>query len=368
MLKIRYMINKVPFDPIRPFDLPVLPPSFDYKDSRFTELRVKARVELAELKAYSLDMPNQLLLLSPAILKESIASSGVENINTTMMNVLENQLFPEQEQRPADKEVLRYKNAVVEGFETQKKYSLSTRTIIEMHKTLLTNSPGQYRKEGVKIENSSTKETVYTPPVMGKIDSLLGNLENFMNQEDDIDPLIKASIIHYQFEAIHPFNDGNGRTGRILMVLYLLKNDLLHFPTLYISGYILKNRPEYYRLLLNITKDQNWNEYIEFMLNGFYLQAKETKILLFKIRSEYERFKNDLKTNHRNMYNSVDLVDALFAYPIITAAKLSDEVGCTWETASNYLKALRRAEVLSDKKVGKYHFYVNKKLVEILYS
>lgn len=358
----------MPFNPLRPYNLPALPPKFDYKDSKFTELRINARVELAELKAYSVDMPNQLLLLSPAILKESIASSGVENINTTMMNVLENQLFPEQDQRPQDKEVLRYKDAVIEGFNSLSTYSLATRTILDIHKNLLTDSPGRYRNNGVQIQNNKTKEIIYTPPEAAKIHDLLNNLESFLHQNDEIDPLIKASIIHYQFEAIHPFNDGNGRTGRILMVLFLLKKDLLHFPTLYISGYILKNRDEYYRLLLNITKDQNWTEYIEFMLTGFYLQAKETKNLLFRIKMEYASFKEVLKTQHKNIYNAIDLVDTLFAFPIITAAKLAERVGCTWETASTYLKTLKKAGLMSDKKMGKYHFYVNNKLIEILHA
>ncbi len=362
------MTSRIPFDPLRPYNLPLLPPTFDYKDSKFTELRVKARVELAELKAYSTDMPNQLLLLSPTILKESIASSGVENINTTMMNVLENQLFSEQEQRPQDKEVLRYKDAVIEGFKSLDKYSLATRTIINIHKNLLTDSPGKYRSHAVQIQNNITKEIVYTPPEARRIHELLNNLENFLHQNDDIDPLIKASIIHYQFEAIHPFSDGNGRTGRILMVLYLLRKDLLHFPTLYISGYILKNRNDYYRLLLNVTEKQDWSEYIEFMLNGFYLQAKETKELLFKIKNEYASFKEILKTKYKNIYNAVDLVDTLFAFPVITATKLAENVGCTWETASTYLKTLKKAGLMSDKKMGKYHIYVNNKLIKILHS
>lgn len=361
------MNTNIPFDPAYPYDLPFLPPHFNHKDSRFTELRVKARVELAELKAYSSTLPDQAVLLSPAILKEAIASSGIENINTTMMNVLQNQLFPEAEQKKADKEVLYYKSAVDEGFDNLQKYSLGTRTIRGIHKMLLTNFPGEYRKFGVKIEDSKTKETIYTPPIAEKINGLVGNLEAFMHTEDDIDPLIKASIIHYQFEAIHPFQDGNGRTGRILIVLYLVKNNLLHFPTLFISGYILKNRPEYYRVLLGITKNNNWNEYIEFMLQGFYLQAKETKDLLFKIREEYFRLKKELKTNYKSIYNSGEIIDHLFAYPIITAAKLAEELGCTWDTASNYLKILNKAGILGDKKLRKYHFYLNKKLLNILY-
>ncbi len=361
------MNTDILFDPIRPHDLPILPPSCDYKDQRFTELLIKARVELAELKGYSSDLSNQKLLLSPAILKESIASSGIENINTTMTHVLENQLFPESEQRIADKEVLRYRAAIDEGFESLRTYSLSTRTIKDIHKMLLTDYPGEYRKLEVKIQDSKTKETIYTPPLSGKVNDLINNLEKFMNIPDDIDPLIKAAIAHYQFEAIHPFSDGNGRTGRILMVLFLVKNKIINFPTLYISGYILNNKPEYYRVLLGVTKDNNWNDYIEFMLQGFYLQAIETKSFLFEIKKEHRKLKTYLKENHKKI-SSIELVDALSTYPIITAAKLSEELGCFWGTASEYLKTLKKAGILSDRKVGKYHFYMYKDLLKILYK
>ncbi len=359
------MTANIQFDPIRPHSLALMPPSFDYKSARFTELLIKARVELAELKGFSSDI-NQRLLLSPAILKESIASTGVENINTTMMNVLENQLFPESDQRKADKEVLHYVSAIDEGFGDLEKYALTTRTIKDIHKMLLTNHPGEYRKTEVKIEDTKTKERIYTPPVSGKVNELIGNLESFMNTDGDIDPLIKAAIIHYQFEAIHPFVDGNGRTGRILIVLFLVKKGLLHYPTLFISGYILKNKPEYYHVLLEVTKSGDWENYINFMLQGFYLQAKETKDLLFDIKREYFRFKKLLKENYKSIYSS-DLVDALSSFPIITASRLSKKLSCFWGTASSYLKTLEKAGLFTSRKVGKYHFYMYKDLLKILY-
>lgn len=360
------MTKDILFNPLRPYDLAFLPPSFDYKNPEFTNLLISARVELAELKGFSSGI-NQRLLLSPAILKESIASSGVENINTTMMNVLENQLFPEVEQRKVDKEILRYVDAVDEGFADLKKYALTSRTIKDIHKKLLTNYPGEYRKIEVVIEDSKTKKRIYTPPVSGKINELMGNLETFMNTAGDIDPLIKAAIIHYQFEAIHPFNDGNGRTGRILIVLFLIQKNLLYFPTLFISGYISKNRTEYYRVLLEITKSNNWNDYIMFMLQGFYLQAKETKDLLFAIKNEYYSFKQYLKNNQKKIYSS-DLIDALSAFPIITASKLADELDCTWNTASDYLKVLEKIGLFTSRKMGKYHLYMYKNLLRILYK
>lgn len=365
MIIFAYMPHNIIFDPLRPQVLPPLPPILDLNDKEITNLLIKARVEIAELKGYSEDI-NQRLLLSPAILKESIASSGVENINTTIVNVLENQLIPFDDQRQADKEVLGYRDAMDSGFESLQKYAFSTRTIKDIHKMLLTDNPGVYRKLEVKIEDSKTKDVIYTPPLNGEIEKLLGNLENFANGQDQIDPLIKAAILHYQFEAIHPFSDGNGRTGRILMVLFLVREKLLHFPTLFISGYILKNRPEYYRLLLEVTKSGNWREYIKFMLVGFCLQAEETKNLLFEIKEEYYLFKELLKTKHQKVYRA-DLVDALSELPIITASRLAEELKCQWATASRYLKYLESVGLFESKKVGRYHFYMYKSLLKILY-
>lgn len=357
------------FNAAYPHSLDLLPPRFNYKNPAFMDLLIKARTELAELKGHSSGLPNQLLLLSPAIIKESLASSEIENINTTIINVLENQLFPEAEQKKPDKEVLRYRDAVLEGYESLKKFAFSTRTIIEVHKKLLKTSAGQYRRNQNKIENSSTKEVIYTPPPPTKIGELMGNLENFINREDDIDPLIKCAIMHYQFEAIHPFSDGNGRTGRILMILYLVKESILYFPILYISGYINapSNKKEYYRLLLNVTKKEGWIDFVLFMLRGFYLQGKETKSLLLKIKDEYYRFKDNLKSKHKKIYSG-DLVDSLFSFPIITPAKLAEDLGCHRNTATNYLRTLTQTGILTDRKVGKYHFYANKGLLNILHK
>jgi Fic family protein len=328
-----------------------------------------ARAELGELKGYSYSMPNPLLLLSPAILKESLASSEIENINTTILNVLENQLFPQTEQRPPDKEVLRYRDAIFSGFENLTKYSISTRSIIQIEKKLIPSTVNDYRSTQNGIENSITKEIIYTPPEAGKIASYMNNLENFMNDiaSTDMDPLIRAAIAHYQFEAVHPFGDGNGRTGRILMVLNLIQHQVLDLPILYISGYLIKNRPEYYRLLLDVTKNQNWREYILFMLNAFYAQAKETKEIIFKIKDYYFELKTTIKKDHRKIY-SADLVDALFTYPVIIPGKLAELLDVGRDTASKYLEELKRSGIVDDKKVGRYHFYATKNLLNILHK
>lgn len=356
------------FDPTYPHNLTFLPPKFDFDTKNFTKLLIDARSELAELKGYSFSMPNPLLLLSPAIIKESLASSEIENINTTIINVLENQLFPEAEQREPDKEVLRYRDAVIAGFSSLNKYSLSTRTIHTIQKVLLPGVPEGYRQVQNGIKNTATGEIVYMPPVASRTPELMGNLENFMNDKsNDIDPLIKCAISHYQFEAVHPFGDGNGRTGRILMVLYLVYSEVLSLPILYISGYINANRAEYYRSLLEVTINGNWNEYITFMLKGFQVQAKETKELLFKIMSFFFELKKELKTNHKKIY-SADLAEALCSYPVVTPVKLANVLEIHYTTASRYLHELAKAEVLGEKKYGKYHLFANRRLLKIIHN
>lgn len=358
----------MPFNPIDPHDLASLPPKVNLNKKELIDLIIRARAELGELKGYTFSMPNPTLLLSPAIIKESLASSEIENINTTIIRVMENQLFPEDEQRPPDKEVLRYRDAVLDGFDSLKKFSLSTRTILNIQKVLLPGSSEGYRRVQNGIQNSSKKQIIYTPPVAAKIPELMGNLEVFMNDKsEDIDPLIKCAIAHYQFEAIHPFSDGNGRTGRILMVLYLVNSGILTYPTLFISGYINSNKSDYYRFLLEVTSKGHWEDYLLFMLNGFYLQAKETKQLLFEIMKAFFNLKDRLKTGHKIIY-SADLVEALISYPVITPVKLSNELGVGWDTASKYLKTLTNAGILTDKKIGKYHLFVNKELMSIIHK
>ena len=354
------------FNAIYPFDLPLLPPKIDFKSKELLELLIKARTELGELKGYSFSLPNPMLLISPAIIKESIASSNIENINTTIIDVLQNQLYPEIEQREPDKEVLRYRDAAIWGFENLKSVSLSTRLITGIQKKLIPSSHGEYRKQQNKIENSSTKEVLYTPPISSNIPKLISNWEKFINYgPENIDPLIASAIAHYQFEAILPFNDGNGRTGRILMVLQLIQDEVISLPILYISGYINKNRTEYYKLLRQVTTKEDWNSFILFMLSGFYLQAKETKEILFNIMKLFHSYKDEIKNKHKKIYTA-DLIEALFSFPIITPVKLGKELGIHYTTASRHLVTLEKSGFLKENVVGKYHFYTNQKLLNIM--
>lgn len=354
------------FDPTRPFDLPLLPPTLNFKHEEFFDILMRTRTELGELNGYSYALPNPLLLLSPAVIKESVASSNIENINTTMEEALQAQLFPEMEQKKPDKEVLRYRDAILWGFENLKKTPISTRLILGIQKTLLSDRSPSYRKTQNKIVNSATGAVLYTPPPANDLPRLLSNWENFINADGDgVDPLVKCAIAHYQFEAIHPFGDGNGRAGRILMVLFLIQQKLLSYPILYISGYINKNRNEYYRLLRDVSAKGKWHEWILFMLKGFQSQARGTKEVLFKVTEMLEKMKEHLRTKHRKIYSS-DLVEALFAYPIITPVSLGKKLDVNYRTASRYLAVLAKGKVLQESYVGKYHLYANKALLKVL--
>ena len=354
------------FDPIYPHRLAPLPPQQSIANTEFGDLLIQARVELAELKGACGQIPNPLLLMSPAIISESVASSNIENINTTLADVLQWQLFPEAERRQPDKEVLRYREAMEWGFKNAEKYALSSRLITGIQTRLIPDGNGQYRREQNQIANLAGRESLYTPPIASDIPRLIGNWENYVNGADEaIDPLIRVIISHYQFEAIHPFRDGNGRTGRILMVLHLIQRGLLQFPVLYISGYINQTRSDYYHHLLAITKDQNWHGFIEYMLRGFHAKAIETRNDLKKITVLFDHIKEQIRLENKKIYSS-DLVEAIFTYPVITPTKLASELNMHYTTTSRYLLQLAEMGILKEAFIGKYHLYANHSLLKIL--
>ncbi|MCX6068024.1 MAG: Fic family protein [Chloroflexi bacterium] len=354
------------FDPTYPHQLAPLPPQLAITNSDFGDLLLKARVELAELKGACGQIPNPLLLIAPVVIRESVASSNIENINTTLADVLQWQLFPEAEQRHPDKEVLRYREAMNWGFENLENYALSSRLITGIQSRLIPDGNGNYRREQNQIANLSSRESLYTPPIASDIPSLIGNWGNYVNATDDaLDPLIRAILAHYQFEAIHPFRDGNGRTGRILMVLQLIQSGLLQFPVLYISGYINQHRSEYYQHLMAVTTDGQWHNFIEYMLTGFYERARETREDLKKITVLFDAIKTEIKQDNKKLVRS-DLVEAIFTYPVITPTKLASEIDVHYTTASRYLLQLVEMGILREAVVGKYHLFANHQLLSIL--
>lgn len=354
------------FDVEHPFPLPPLPPKGDFSRAHFADDLVAARVELAELKGSGQLLPNPLLLLSPAVLRESIASSKIENIHTTIFDALQMQLLPEGQRPQTDKEVLRYRDTLMQGFSLLDKFAVCTRVIHQVYRRLLPESDAGYRKQQNRIISDKTGATIYTPPPADQVPDLIRNWEQFINAVDDeMDPLIKAAIAHYQFEAIHPFGDGNGRCGRILIVLYLVQAGILQWPILFISGYLIRHRSDYYRLLKGITENGQWDDFIRFLLRGFHEQARETRELLVATMAQLEKFKSRLQRELPSVY-SHELVEALFSTPVITPSHLARDLGIHYRTAGRYLGQIEDKGLLKGKIHGKYHLFFNSDLIELL--
>lgn len=327
---------------------------------------IKARVGLAELKGACGQLPNPLLLISPAVIRESVASSNIENINTTVAEVLQWQLFPESERRQPDKEVLRYREALIWGYGQLDRYPLSSRIITGIQSSLIPDGSGAFRREQNSIANNRTREIRYTPPPANEIPRLISNWERFVNADDEsIDPLIRAIIAHYQFEAIHPFRDGNGRTGRILLVLQLVQSKLLSLPVLYLSGYINRHRSDYYDRLLAVTIDEDWHGYIQYMLEGICDQASVTQKTFEEILALYREYRERLRKDHAKIY-STELAEALFTYPVLSPTRLAEVLHKHYITTGRYLNQLSDAGILTAAVVGKYHLFANHRLIKIL--
>jgi len=224
-----------------------------------------------------------------------------------------------------------------------------------------------YRKIQNALINGTTKEVVYMPPAANKIPGLITDLQKFVYEEDGIDPLLKTIVAHYQFEAIHPFGDGNGRTGRILMVLCLKNFELLELPVLFISGYINAHKDEYYAAIRGVTDNGDWDTFIHYMLKAFTEQAKDSTTLLLKIKDLHENVKREIRKELPKIY-SRDLVDAIFSQPFITPKRYGELLGVTYQTGSSHLKSLEKKSFMESLKVGKYLLFANKPLLTLLHG
>ena len=355
------------FKPTKPFSLPKLPPSIK-QENVDTSLLLEARSTLAHLKGVcqAIEHPNILLLMP--MLQESLKSCEIEGIRTTIEAALENQIeLHKNKKDPQAKEALLYKNAIEKGLDSMKRYSLSTRTIRSIHRELMPKGRGAFRGQQNTIVDGKGN-IIYTPPKFANINPLINNWENYVNaSKSKLDPLIRAAVCHYQFEAIHPFSDGNGRTGRILMILQMVQDQLLDHPVLYLSGYINKERPRYYELLRSVTEQKNWKEYISFVLEAVAKQAKITTDIVLTIKNTKTSFKRKLRDKQRTIYNS-ELLDHLFLYPVTYPSFMSSDLGIVYQTASKYLAALKKDRFLESKKVGKKILYYNMHLINCLKS
>ena len=328
-----------------------------------------AHKALAELKGVISSIPNENILLETLTLREARESSAIENIISTFNEVYQSNLFSSQFASPSAKEVHLYARALIKGFQLVKTNGLLTNNyILQIQKVVEQNSAGFRKLPGTKLLNDKTGEIVYTPPQdQETIILLMKNLEAFINDDSlmDADPLIKMAIIHHQFESIHPFYDGNGRTGRIINILYLIQKGLLHLPVLYLSRYIIKHKNDYYRLLHEVRTKNNWEEWLLFIMDGVEKTANEGVILINAIRKLMQEYKHRIRKQYPKMY-SQDLLNNLFKYPYTKIEFVQDDLQVSRNTAIRYLEELVTAKMLVKHKIGRENFYENRELFRLL--
>ncbi|CUS48295.1 MAG: Fic/DOC family protein [Idiomarinaceae bacterium HL-53] len=346
--------------------LPLLPPSLEALETRAVlKACISARVALAELKKAGELIPNQSMLINLLPLLEAKDSSEIENIVTTT-----DRLFQyAQEDKGADhatKEALRYRTALYQGFQQLGNKPLCTATAIEICSTIKNTGVDIRKIPGTIIGNQTTGAVVYTPPVgEGVIRDLLSNWEHFLHAEDELDPLIKMAVSHYQFEAIHPFYDGNGRTGRVLNVLFLIERGLLTIPILYLSRFIVRNKQDYYQLLNAVTREQRWDNWLLFMLNGVEQTAVWTTEKISAIRALMESTTVYIREQLPKIY-SHELVQLIFEQPYCRIANLVERNLAKRQTASTYLRQLVEIGVLEEVTSGKEKLFVNPRLMKLM--
>ncbi|MGB3461772.1 MAG: Fic family protein [Rhodanobacter lindaniclasticus] len=358
----------MPFDPARPFDdLPALPPTADIESRALLKACIEARAALAELKSIGAAIPNQAVLINTIPLLEAQASSEIENIVTTS-DALFRFAQDEQAADPATKEALSYRAALREGFDSLAERPLGTGTAVRVCSRLKNRDMDVRRVPGTALKNAATGEVVYTPP-QGEalLRDKLANWERFIHDATDIDPLIRMAVAHYQFEAIHPFLDGNGRTGRVLNLLLLVEHGLLDQPVLYLSRHILRHRIDYYRLLLAVTRDGAWQDWIAFMLDAVAQTARWTGDKIRAIQALHSQATDFVRTHAPKIY-SRELVDALFVQPYCRIQNLVDGGIAKRQTASVYLKQLADLGMLVEVKVGREKLFLHPNFVRLLTS
>lgn len=356
-----------PWDPKKPHnDLLPLPPKGEVETVAVLKLAIEARAALAALNQATLSMTNPSVLINAIPLLEAQASSEVENIVTTT-----DELFmhaqDESSANPATREALRYRTALFEGFESVTTRGIvTTNTAREVCSIIKMHTMDLRRGNGTFIGNPDTQTAVYTPPEgYAVIDAKLGDWELFVNSSAGYDPLVRMAIAHYQFEAIHPFEDGNGRTGRVLNVLMLVAAGLLSQPVLYLSRYIIGNKNDYYKKLLAVTAEEAWTDWIQYMLEG----VRQTSISTLKKIDAIRTLQGIMKAEMSQALSGgghVGLLDVLFEQPYCRISNVMEVCGVSRPTATNWLNALKDNNVLVDVKVGRERLFINTRYMQLL--
>lgn len=347
-------------------DLPLLPPKADIETKEILRKTISAGRALAQLNGTLLNLPNPTLFLDTIYLQEAKASSQVENIITTNDELYKSLVADKKVGNSATKEVLSYKEALWLGLgQLKKKPFITTNLCISIVQCIKQNTASIRVTPGTTLSNTKG-EVIYTPPSGEKvIREKMANLEKFINEDEKIDPLIKMALMHYQFEAIHPFADGNGRTGRILLLLYLKLSGLLDTPAIYLSEYIIKNKADYYKSLRSVTENNDWESYILYMLDMIEETSNKGLERLNKITTTMANAADEIKVKLPKIY-SKDLVEILFRLPYTKRQHLIDENIGNPKTVGNYLQTLEENGFLKSVKVGKEKLYLNERLLKIL--
>lgn len=357
------------FHPDKPYnELPYLPPKADLETKTILKKIVIAREKLAELRGYAELLPNKNIILNTLILQESKDSSEIENIITTQDELYQAAVSEKTSKNPAVKEVLNYRSALYKGLNLIRNNKILTVNMIaDIQKELEQNDAGIRKLPGTKLVNDKTGEVLYTPPDNEtNIRNLLSNLEQFINEEDnELDPLVKMAVAHYQFESIHPFYDGNGRTGRIINVLYLILKGLLLEPLLYMSRYIIQNKPAYYHLLRQVTFNNNWESWILFMLEAVERTAVHTLTLSRDIIALMEKTGEKIRLKKPKIY-SREFLELLFTNVYTKIGHLTESGIASRNIASSYLNGLEEIGILQNFKIGRETLYINFNLFDLL--
>jgi len=355
------------FDPAKPYNhLPPLPPKIDLETPSILKACIEANKELAKLKMAERLIPNQTVLINTIPLLESQASSAIENIVTTTDDLFKYADIKSTEVSFEVKETLRYRTALYQGINALKKRPISISIICEICSIIREIDVNIRNLPGISLINDLTKEKIYTPPE-GEVllRMLLSNWQIYLHQDDNIDPLIKLAVQHYQFEAIHPFTDGNGRTGRIINLLYLVEKGLLDTSILYLSRYFIKNKSDYYEKLLKVTTHQEWIGWILYFLEGIRQTAQWTTKKIITIQDLINHTCDFVQIKAPLVYKK-ELIELLFVQPYVRISNIVDSQLAERQTASKHLKILCKIGILEEIKAGREKLFINKNFLNLL--
>jgi len=357
----------MPYNRSEPYnDLPLLPPNADIESKEILKKCITARSRIAALKQAGELIPNPAVLINTIPLLEAKVSSEIENIVTTTDKLFQFASGNEEKADHATKETLRYRQALYQGYLAIRERPICTTTAVDVCRTIRDVEVDIRKVPGTALANDRTGEVIYTPPTgEGVIRDKLANWEKFVNENQDIDPLIRMAIMHYQFEAIHPFSDGNGRTGRILNLLLLIQEELLDIPVLYLSRYFINNKNQYYALLREVTENENWQSWILYVLDAVAETAQWTTDKI-KTAQELLLYTCEYINQKSPKVYSRELVETIFEQPYCRIQNIVDKGIAKRQTASTYLKKLVDINVLKEMNAGREKLYINPKFFILL--